>query len=691
MWWSFLPHILGAVALLILPGLMVSLALRFRGFEALALAPAFSVGIIVLASTAAPLVGLGFGLLPTAATALVLAAVAAWAARSRSVPAPPASAAQPTHASPPVSGSAPWWRRDAAAFAAVLIAGLLLAVRVLQATGTPDAFSQTYDAVFHLNSVRFALDTGQSSSLTLGGMTGGGFYPAGWNAVATLVAATTGTGVPVAVNITTLVLAAVFWPLSVVLLAKWAVGARPAGILGAGIAAASLGAFPLLMMDFGVLYPNLLAISVLPASIALAASLAGFAPGRTPHGPGLAPRGPGLAPHGPADVLPTVLALLLALSGLVVAHPTTFMAWLTWTLPMAAILSWRAIAHAWRGRQTEPRRLRLRVLGAAGYAAVFLTLWIVLRPPADAAFWGPNGTAPQALGEALSFSPVDLSPAWLVAPLALLGLWACFQAPRRFAWIGAAYLVFAGLYVVVAGFPKSPTRDFLTGVWYNDSPRIAALLPVAAVVLTAVGLDWAARALVSARVRSRALAMAVDGPRRLGGAGTAAYRAAVGLVLVVAAVALGQQGGFKEEVQLASSRYEIDDDSPLVSTDELALIHRLKDTVPADALLIGNPYTGAALSYALGDRKSAQLHIMSSVSPAVQKIYDSAGTITSDPSVCQAVREANAFYILDFGSKEVHRGYHTPPGLFRLAYNPGMELVDSEGRARLYKITACAS
>ncbi len=671
MWWSFIPHILGAAALLLLPGLLVSLALRFRGFDALALAPAFSVGIIVLASTAAPFAGVGFGLIPTAAVTLALAALGAWAARSRST----------------ASGSpnqTPWWRRDAAAFAAVMIAGSLLAFRVLQATGTPEAFSQTYDAVFHLNSIRYALDTGQSSSLTLGGMTGGGFYPAGWNAVATLVAGTTGASVPAAVNITTLVLAAVFWPLSVVLLAKWVVGNGPAAILGAGVAAASLGAFPLLMMDFGVLYPNLLAISVLPAAVALAASLAGFAPGPVEHGPGL-------APQRPANVLPTALSLLLALSGLAVAHPTTFMAWLTWTLPMAVILSWRAIPEAWRGRREAPQRLRLRVLGAAGYAAVFLALWIVLRPPADAAFWGPNGTAPQAFGEALSFSPVDLSPAWLVAPLALLGLWASFQAPRRFAWVGMAYLIFAGLYVVVAGFPKSPTRDFLTGVWYNDSPRIAALLPVAAVVLTAVGLDWAARRLSAARNRSRALALAVDGPRRFSSAGAAAYRAAVGLVLVVAAVALGQQGGFKEEVQLASSRYEIDDDAPLVSTDELALIHRLKDTVPADALLIGNPYTGAALSYALGDRKSAQLHIMSSVSPEVQKIYESAGSVVTDPSVCQAVREANAFYILDFGSKEVHRGYHTPPGLFRLEHNPGMELVDSEGRARLYKIAACAT
>ena len=66
-----------------------------------------------------------------------------------------------------------------APFAAFVVAAALLAWRTVQVMGTPASISQTYDAVFHLNSVRFALDTGQASSLTIGAMTGRGFYPAG--------------------------------------------------------------------------------------------------------------------------------------------------------------------------------------------------------------------------------------------------------------------------------------------------------------------------------------------------------------------------------------------------------------------------------------------------------------------------------------------------------------------------------
>src|SRR5205814_755069 len=97
---------------------------------------------------------------------------------------------------------------------------------------------------------------------------------------------------------------------------------------------------------------------------------------------------------------------------------------------------------------------------------------------------------------------------------------------------------------------------------------------------------------------------------------------------------VGQVGGVNREVEQAASKYVLTPNSPLVSSDELELIHRLRNDVPQDAILVGNPYTGSSLSYALGDRKSAQLHILSYVSPDLQEIYDHLGDVTSDPDVC---------------------------------------------------------
>lgn len=661
MWLPFVPQILLATVLLLAPGLVVALALRLRSFDALALAPALSVGVLVLTSTATPFLGLDYGPLTVGAVTVLLAAAGFLAARTT-----------PVDGSHSPTGRASAWSL-LAPFAAFAVAGALIGWRTLQVIGEPEAISQTYDAVFHLNSVRFALDTGQASSLTIGEMTGGGFYPAGWNAVAAFVALTTGAGVPVAVNITSIVLASVFWPLSCLLMARWIAGSRAAVAISAGIACASLGAFPLLMLDFGVLYPNLLAISILPASVALSARLAGS--GARIHRVNLA----------------AGLALLLCLAGLVVSHPTTFMAWLLWTFPMAAVATYNSAPEFWKARDNHPRRFYLYISAVLGYLVVVVLLWLFIRPPEEASFWGPYVTAAQALGEALLIAPMGLAPAWLVAPLALMGLWACFRRARTFAWAGIAFAIFSAMFVVVDGFPRSPIRNFLTGVWYNDSYRIAALLPVGAVLMVAIGVGWAQSQLSEGRWRLPAGLPVQRFRDRPSMQGKRVIRLGGIAALALAAVALGQQGSVKHEVAQASTRYAISNDSPLVSADELALIHRLPRTVPADSVLVGNPYTGAALSYALGGRRAAQLHILSYVSPELEDIYERLGAVATDPSVCAAVEHENADYVLDFGTKEVHGGQHTPPGLIHLERNPGVQLVDSQGAAKLYRVTACGS
>lgn len=631
----------------------MALGLRYRGFDALGLSPALSVGVIVIASTLSPFLHVRFTLLPVAIVAVALGTIAWYVSRSR-----------PRHGKTPRPGL---WGRSAP-FVAGVLALVVIGARVMQAIGGPGHFSQTYDAVFHLNSVKYALDTGNASSLTIGDMTGGGFYPAGWNAVATLVASTFALDVPVAVNLTSLVLAAVFWPLGCLLAARWTIGHSSAVALAAGVASASLGAFPLLMMDFGVLYPNLLSISILPGSIALAAALSRVSPAWVPRD------------------LPAILALLLSLAGLVVAHPTTFMTWLTWTAPMVGVLAWKAFKLRRRGL-LRIGRVRFMV-PLISYGVVFLVLWIVLRPPSDASFWGPYHTVPQALGEAIVFSPLDLPAAWLVAPVALLGLWTA-AGRVRYRWLAGVFLIFTVLFVVVSGFPISRARSILTGVWYNDSYRIAALLPLVAVLLAAVGVEWLCHNPFLSQLFKRVFRGSGLGIHRSGLRTALQY--AVAAVLVVLAVLVGQVGGVNKEVEQAASKYALSADSPLVSSDELAIFQRLHNDVPQDAILIGNPYTGASLSYALGDRKSAQLHILSYVSPDLQEIYDRLDTVSKDPAVCRAVRSQHSYYVLDFGLLEVHGGNHTPAGLTHLDQNPGVQLVDSQGNAKLYKITACGN
>ena len=58
-------------------------------------------------------------------------------------------------------------------------------------------------------------------------------------------------------------------------------------------------------------------------------------------------------------------------------------------------------------------------------------------------------------------------------------------------------------------------------------------------------------------------------------------------------------------------------------------------------------------------------------------------------AVCEAIRDKDVEYVLDFGDREVHGAEHEFPGLERLASSSAVEEVDSEGGAVLYRVTGC--
>ena len=65
------------------------------------------------------------------------------------------------------------------------IGGLLIALQLGFAIGQPDRISQTLDAAFHLNAVRYILEHGDGSSLHITDLVlppgRSSFYPAAWH------------------------------------------------------------------------------------------------------------------------------------------------------------------------------------------------------------------------------------------------------------------------------------------------------------------------------------------------------------------------------------------------------------------------------------------------------------------------------------------------------------------------------
>lgn len=655
-WFSVVPVAVACLLLLFLPGVLLILALGLRNPAFVAVAPLLTVGVTAVTAIVAPYLGVAWsGYAVVAVTSLCALALFVL----RRVP----GLRQPAWRwRTSLDGSK---RMPLIAGTGFLVGAISIAVQLRTAFGRPENISQTFDNVFHLNAVRFVLDTGNASSLTLTSMTNGDdppyFYPAAWHGLASLLVQLTGAPIPVAVNVLNLCIAAVVWTAGCMFLVRSFVGSDPYAVGAAGVVAAGFGSFPLLPLDFGVLYPNFLSVSMLPAALACVS---------------LFFRNSQFQDVGPVArySLAPVAALAVA-----IAHPNGVMSLFALSVPIL-ITAWVCLAI---DRHRSGKSVQITLLTGTGLLAMLGTiavLWNFIRPPAVAAFWMPVQTQGQALGEVLTNSAMQRPAAWAVSVLVVLGLIAVIRRPATF-WFAGSFVIVTGLFVIVSAGPAGPLRDLLTGVWYNDSYRLAALLPVVSAPLAAVGAAWVVRVLQEQSVRNPL--------RRVPGMTRPLVKYAVLPIVCLVAVGILQARPLVAPVLSAKANYSTTPDSPLVSSDEMAVIQEMDEYVPADATVAVNPWTGGAMAFAIADRNTTSKHTLTTYTKATELLNDRFREAATDPAVCSAARANNVRYVLDFGTREVHGGNHGFQGLQIADATPGFKLLAQHGEAKLFEVTAC--
>lgn len=652
-WWQTAPLILLAAALLIVPGLLFTLAVRVRGLAAYLTAPLFSVSVAGLLTLVYPVFNVRWSI-PSLAIGTLGVAALAGLCRFLIVRRWP---------DPRIVAVSPGLVLTCAV--SLLCAGFLIAVQMGTAFQTPESISQTYDNVFHLNAVKFAVDSGNASPLNLGSFTGISAYPSAWHALASLLAGLPGVSIPVATSVTNIAIGAIVWPASCVYLALTVAGQRPAVVVLGAILSPAFTSFPLLMVDWGVLYPNLLSISLLPAAIGILFT----ALKKTRI-------------HRPSTPVSWILVLVAA-AGVAMAHPSTLMALVAFGLP-AVILGVAPFAIRLRAaaRAGDSRGFKYFVAGCVLALAGLFALWRLFRPPAGSASWGAVETPSQVIGEILFNSPMSRPPAVIISIFVWLGVWICLRERQNLHLLGT-YVVGSILFFYAAGLDASP-RWFLTGVWYFDSYRLAALMPVAVFSLSILGGIWSwdrGRAWLRQRAsQSKVISrLSFGSPSRI-----------VALAGLVVLVFFTQYGVMTAAVQAAHWSYRATEVSGLLTPAEERLLNRLASHVEPDAAIAGLPSSGTALAYAYSGRKVIQPHILTTHGEDVDLVNAGLKDAAEFEEVCKAVRELNVKYVLDFGTRTVTGTLPGYGGLMDLHPNASLELVDSEGaHAKLFRVKAC--
>lgn len=653
-WLEAVPVALAAAGWLFVPGLLASYAIGLRGVIAWAVAPTISVGVVAVTAVIAGMVGIPWSAPLVLVTSVLVAAVlglAAFLLRRRF------QVVRKTD-----SPSLAW-----TALIGMVPAVVVGAVVVVKGMGTPETLAQTYDSVFHYNAVAYILDSGNASSLVLNtlGTPGvpGSFYPGAWHDFAALLALTTGASVPASANVLTAVLAIVVWPMSCIGLVRQLAGRCRPAILLTGLISVGFSGFPWGLMAFGVLWPNTLGLMLVPSGLAAVLSLAGFAKDDA-------------IGRGRAWLL---MPVVLIGGGL--AHPNAL-----FSLVAVAVFPVFASVGRWALRQRAAGRTRRGVLGFGAAVLVFLLAWAyVAVAPAFAGtrnfFWPPYESPPQAVGEALLGGTNHHPALWALTAAVVLGvvfLWRRYEQN----WLIGAFAGTAMMFVLTASL-NTWWSKYITGYWYNDSFRLAAIIPVVAVPLATLGVATLARL-----VRDRLSA----GERpRLGAFGRSLGAVTVALGLVLLVLTKGMYAG--QHWTTLSVTYNTANDPPMTilgDRDE-AFYARVKAEVPADVVVANNPWDASPVLWALDNRVPLFRQMDMQFSDTQRYLAKHLVDMATDAKACAAAKQLDVGYLMigkqQFWPWDARRKDY--PGIVDPAGRPGFQLVDSVGDMKLYKLTQC--
>jgi hypothetical protein len=654
-WLDAVPVALLSAVWLFVPGLLITYGCGLRSIAAWALAPVVTVALVAVLAVVLGKLHIAWSVPVVLIVALVVAVVVAAVGflLRRRWPALPADPRRVT----------------LAAALGMIPAIVFAAIAFVHAIQRPDALSQTYDAVLHYNEVAFILDSHDASSLGISSLGNpglpGSFYPSAWHDLVSLIPMSGGFGIPVSVNMMSGVIGLVVWPVSCLLLVRQIIGRSATGMAITGVVSIAFTAFPWDLLGFGVLWPNLLGMALVPASLALVISVTGLA------------REDAIGKGRAWLMMPVALVA----GGL--AHPNSIFTVIVLSLCPIAIALYQ------RARRLNQDGRRWRGIGECALAVVvFFAFWYwSTHTPIFASVrqfhWKPIDTPARAVGEALFQSMNGYTALWVLALVTFGGVLLCRKyAPLR--WVVGGFVISALLYVIAAAFNRPDTQKF-TGFWYNDPHRLSSMVAVTTVPLAVAALMYLGKRLAVLMQRTPRL------PELLRGRAFAAST-----LIVIVALGLSTQGFYiGNHASVVQTLYIRPANVPsleVVDPAEQAFFARVKQIVPPDAVVANNPWDGSPLLWALSDRRVLFPHMGSSTTADQDYLADNLNSIAVDPRACQIATKLHVGYLLigDHVFWPWDKRTQNYPGMADPGHQPGFQLVASAGdKLRLYQLTAC--
>lgn len=736
-WWGVLPWVVLLAALWVVPGYGLLRAIGVRGLLAWGGGGAVTTGLAGVLGVVFDWVGIGWSLGTfLLGWLLMFAAAVGLGSLLGTVTSPEAES---------ITGGRRTWAERRWLGLTWGIGGTALSLPLTVGMSRADMPLQAWDAVFHYNAVWTIQDTGNASLAgglsPMYGDTITPYYPSVWHSI---VAIAPGFDrVTEAANSSTLVIGSVVWIAGLVALARvvWQDKEHRHGwlpVVLTPIIAATYVGFPTVAMTMLGTWPFALSTACIPGTLALTiAALRGNQSWQF-------------------HLVHTLGALASAL-GVVVAHGSGLFSLLLLAAPLALVLLARQARRLVRAGHLAAAvagstALALALLLGGWWLYNFPPVRAVLRYERGGAehYWAPLGSivSDQPLIYAYPFTSVNVA----VFLLVVTGVVVSWRT-KRARWLILALLGAAGMVMLAAGPMDNPLRD-LTGVWYTQPSRIYQVFLIPAIMLAAAGAAALTRWVASHGRRSIGRDQGVPSAGRNFGFGllvvialltplvvaftgqlldfwtddgsvverlalilvfVAAIPAAAGVgwglarigdrvgfglrtatIAVVVLLALSTAGfRWPTSVMVTQSIYN---NWPIawgtmLEKEEIDLVDRAAQTLPDDAIVLGEPVNGSSYLLARADVQVVFRHL-SPVhgSPERMLLMERFHLWQSDPAVCEAVRELGVTHVYTdrLTYYDGAKWESDTPGLRQARPVEGaFELVDEGGEASIWRFTGC--
>ena len=540
--------------------------------------------------------------------------------------------------------------------AGVLLGGLLIGLAALRGMPNWQSIPSNWDSVWHANTIRFILDTGQASPTHMGELRNvetheALYYPSTFHALAAIFSQLTGAAPATAYTLNSLAAAIWLFPVSAATLTWRLLRSRTDEWRTAGAAAtaaalsASFTAIPYVEFDTASM-PNLAAYGVAVPTMVLVVSALGH-----------------------RDRIPLAV---LALLGVFSVHITGGV------VVVLFVTAWWLVDALWhpvRGRLADLVDLLLIAIPTVALLLPqFLGVWQQAEIIAGHAFVTHEGKKRGLIDAIVQHTRHlnDFPVQWVLIILAAIG--AVVLLVRRIWWPLAVWLLLVVSIVHSSapfGGPIGAVAGKFSNLFYSDPRRLSAV--VSMLLTAAVGI--AVFTLASA---------AVAGGRRLLGKGSPrAWHATTAAIVVAVSVGIGLAYLPRDQF-LFGEKY----DRVLVDAKDLEAWAYLATLPGAHDTLIGDANTdGTSWMYAVADLHPLWTHYDFPVQqgPGYHRFifWAYADDADTDPRVAEAVKALNIRYVVT--STPVVRGFVMPDGLVSLDRSRSWKKIYDNGEARIYE------